>query len=253
MPEQGSSFIPKSGVKTVQRVSSTRRIYLLAYISYIIFFSTLFVVIGVYIYGATVTRSLTTLKDQLVAERQRFDISDIDNIKLLDKRLSTAKTLLNESTAPSRIFSDVESIVASNIYFSGMSYRQLPNRQFQINLVGRAGDFNQIIAQERLVENGTILRNAKVVDYDYSIGEGTGGNLLGNSTLTFVFSDTRDLSAIAYTPSASAGGFESAVSGENVILQDSLTADTDTAGGVEDESVEVSGIDETEVDDGGGS
>ena len=157
MPEQGASFIPKSGVKKVQRNRGTRRIYLLAYICYIVFFSTLFVVVGVYLYAATVNRSLTSLKEQLSVEQQRFSVSDIEQVRLFDKRMQEATRLLKESSAPSRIFSDVESIVASNIYFSSMTYEQLPSRKFQIELVGRARNFNQLINQKNLIGNSEIL------------------------------------------------------------------------------------------------
>ena len=201
MPPQNSSFIPKSGVKTVQRVKTGRRIYVLAYISYIVFFSVLFAVIGVYIYGATVTRSLSTVKEQLVAEQSRFAVDDIDAIKILDQRLATSERLLNESAAPSRLFADIEAIVASNIYFSGMSYKELPNRQFELNLTGRANDFSDIIGQRDLLGNSSLLREATVVDFDYSVGE---GNALTAATLSFVFSDTRDLSDIAYEAEAGA-------------------------------------------------
>ncbi len=202
MPPESASFIPKSGVKTVQRTRSSRRIYVLAYISYIVFFSTLFAVIGVYIYGATVSRSLTTLNDQLVLERQKFSAADIEEVKMLDKRLTVARRLLDESAAPSRLFADIEAIVASNIYFSAMSYSQLPNRQFTLELTGRANNFSEIIAQRDLLGNSTLLRDATVVDYDYSVGEGSGSSLLGSATLAFVFSDTRELSAISYVPDA---------------------------------------------------
>lgn len=200
MPPTNGSFIPKSGVKTVQRTRGARRIYVLAYISYIVFFSTLFAVIGVYVYGVTVSRSLTSLKDQLIAERQRFSVTDIESVKMLDKRLSTAQQLLQESSAPSRLFTDIESIVASNIYFSAMSYRQLPNRQFSIELTGRANNFSDIIGQRNLLGSSALLQDATVVKYDYSVGAGTGGSVLGAATLSFIFSDTRDLSAIAYAP-----------------------------------------------------
>lgn len=193
----------------MQRTRSTRRIYVLAYISYVVFFSTLFAVIGVYIYGATVSRSLSSLQAQLVTERQRFSVTDIDNIQQLSQRLATAKRLLGESTAPSRLFTDIESIVASNIYFSGMSYEQLPNRQFKIELTGRANNFSDIIGQRNLLGNSSLLQDATVVDYDYSVGgDNASSAAVGPAVLTFVFSDTRDLSAIAYT---AGGGTVSAV------------------------------------------
>ena len=223
MPNESSSFIPKSGVKTVKRSQGTKQIYLLAYISYIVFFSTLFAVLGVYIYGAMVNRSLNNLKEEMVAEKERFAVTDIENIKQLNKRIDTAETLLGEATAPSRIFPDIESIVASNIRFSGMSYEQLPNRQFQIDLTGEAGDFNEIIGQRLLLENSTLLSDAEVVEYDYSVSGEEGSSVSGEAVLTFVFSDTRDLSAIAYLPPAETEMEEFATSSENLIIDDSVT------------------------------
>lgn len=203
----------------MQRTRSGRRIYVLAYISYIVFFTTLFAVIGVYVYGAVVSRSLSDLKAQLVAEQQRFSVSDIDGLKSLDERLGTAKRLLDESTAPSRLFGDIESIVASNIYFSGMEYEVLPNRQFRVDLTGRADNFNEIIGQRDLLKGSALLRDAEVVEYDYSVGEGEEASPLGATTLSFIFSDTRDLSSIPYVPSGTAAS-DTAVNAttENVVV-----------------------------------
>ncbi len=230
MSPEGTSFIPKSGVKTVQKSRGTRRIYVLAYISYIVFFSTLFAVIGVYVYGATVNRSLTSLREQMVAEQQRFSLSEIDEMKNLHERLAKAKELLEQSAAPSRIFEDVESIVASNIYFSGMNYEVLPNRQFKIELIGRADNFNEIISQRDLLDNSALLQEATVVDYDYSVGEGESSSALGLATLSFVFSDTRDIANIAYLPEETSftPAAEAATTTENVVLTETATSTAST-------------------------
>lgn len=200
MSEQGVSFIPKSGVKTVQRKRGTRRIYLLAYVSYIVFFSTLFVVVGVFLYAATVNSRLTSLKEQLAVEQSRFAIADIEQVKLFDRRMSEATRLLEESSSPSRIFSDIESMVASNIYFSSMTYAQLPGGQFEIELIGRATNFNELINQKDLLSNSQILNDAIITAYDYGLGEGESEGTSGNASLSFTFSDTRDLSVIPYQP-----------------------------------------------------
>lgn len=225
MPNENSSFIPKSGVKTVKRSQSSKRIYLLAYISYIFFFSTLFAVIGVYVYGATVDRSLSRLKEQMAAERQRFAVAEIENIKQLDRRLSTAERLVNESTAPSRLFPDIESIVSSDIKFSGLSYEQLPNRQFVIELEGKADEFNEIVAQQQLIKGSGLLSEAEVVEYDYSVSGEDGSSSAGDAVLTFVFADTRDLSSIAYVPPAEA--VATTTSAINMVIEDSVTASGD--------------------------
>lgn len=237
MPDQNSSFIPKSGVKTVKRSQGTKQIYLLAYISYIVFFSTLFAVIGVYIYGATIDRSLENTKAQMVAERQRFAVSDIENIKQLDQRLSTAQRLLSESTAPSRIFPDIESIVASNIRFSGMKYELLVNNQFKIELSGEAEEFNEIVSQKLLLKNSPLLAEAEVVEYDYSVSGEEGSANRGDAVLSFVFSDTRDISSIAYVPPAVVE--ETATTTENVVIMDSVSAEVADDTAVIEESAEV--------------
>ncbi|MEX2341236.1 MAG: hypothetical protein WD605_02860 [Candidatus Paceibacterota bacterium] len=200
MPEQGASFIPKSGVKTVQRIRGGRRIYILAYISYIVFFSTLFVVVGTYLYAAAVNRSLSSLKEQLAAEQQRFSVVDVEQIRQFDNRMNEASRLLEEASAPSRIFSDIESIVSSDIYFSSMTYEQLPSRKFQIELIGRADNFNQAISQRTLLKDSAILKDAAITAYDYALSEE--GAARGGAKLSFTFSDTRDLSVIAYQVSA---------------------------------------------------
>lgn len=247
MSPEGSSFIPKSGVKAVQRNRSTRRIYVLAYISYIVFFSTLFAVIGVYIYGVTVDRSLTSLREQLVTERQRFSVEDIESVRQLDNRLSTAKQLLDQSSAPSRIFSDIESIVASNIYFSGMTYERLPNNRFQIQLTGRANSFTDIIGQREFLGNSALLREATVVDYDYSVGGESGEtSALGAATLTFIFSDTRDLSAIAYTPDVGSFNESQSQQPEATTTTESATS-TEASAATTDDSQPVEVTDEVDT------
>lgn len=199
MPDQGSSFIPKTAGSPVRRTRASRRIYLLSYISYVAFFSVLFAVIGTYVYASFINSSLNNIKEQLAAERSRFSTAEIDSIKSLDHRLSTAERLLNELSAPSRVFGDIEKVVASNIAFSGMSYSVKPNRQFEITLTGYADEFNEILRQRDLLSGSSLLNQAEIAEYDYSVaGSGDTTSVSGDATLTFVFSDVRDLSLIPY-------------------------------------------------------
>gem|GEM_PF-2259236 len=238
MADQGSSFIPKSGVSTVRRTKTVKRIYIFAYISYIIFFTTLFAVVGIYLYGASVNRSLASLQGQMATEQKRFSVSDIESIHKVDQRLKKSLELLNESSAPSRIFSDIEKIVASNIYFSSFTYKILPNRKFTLELVGRADDFNQVAVQRDFLSGSDLLSDAEVTAYDYAVSESSNSNsdllLAGNAKLSFTFTDTRDLSLIAYQVP---GGFTTAVPNnieidnsveENSVLEVDGLNDSDT-------------------------
>lgn len=247
MPEQqGSSFIPKSGVTSVKKTGATRRIYLLAYVSYIIFFTTLFVVVGVYIYSISVNRSLVSVQNQLTAERQRFAVSDIEQVRQLDKRIKETERMLNETAAPSRILSDIETIVSSDIFFTSLSYELLPNRQFELELTGRADDFNQVLSQRELLKNSNILRNAVISKYDYSVsGENQSSQLSGSATLSFTFSDVRDSSLISYVPSQNPAPLseDPAVSSneEQVIVSSEVTEEADA------EESEDNSVSEVEV------
>ncbi len=203
MEGQGSSFIPKNTTRvSTSRTRGTHRIYILSYISYIVFFGTLFSVAGVFLYASSVDKSLESLKTQLVEQRNKFSATDIESIKLLDKRLNSAEQLVNESAAPSTIFEDLEKIVSESVYFSGASYKYLPNRQFEIALTGRAAGFNEVLWQQELLKGGNILKNAEISKYDYSVEGETEGSKVstGDAVLTFVISSTQPTSAIPYVP-----------------------------------------------------
>lgn len=203
MEGQGSSFIPKNSTRvSTVRTRGTHRIYILSYISYIVFFGTLFSVAGVFLYSSSVNRSLESLKNQLTEQRNRFSAADIESIKLLDKRLHSAKQLVDESAAPSAIFEDLEKIVSNSVYFSGASYKYLPNRQFEIALTGRAAEFDDVLWQQELLKGGNILKNSVISKYDYSVeGDAEGGNVsTGEAVLTFVISSKQPTSVIPYVP-----------------------------------------------------
>ncbi|OGG85869.1 hypothetical protein A2392_00435 [Candidatus Kaiserbacteria bacterium RIFOXYB1_FULL_46_14] len=201
MEGQGSSFIPKNSARVSNvRTRGPHRIYVLSYVSYVVFFGTLFAVAGVFLYASSVNRSVTSIKDQLVTEQSRFSTSDIEMVKLLDLRLKNTEKLVNESAAPSKIFADLESVVADNISFSAMKYKYLPNGQYELALTGRAGDLNEVLWQKDLLKNAGILKDATVSKYDYSVqGESGGALVSGNTTLTFIITDTKPASMIPYT------------------------------------------------------
>lgn len=203
MADQGTSFIPKSGARAVTRTRVTHRIYILSYVSYVVFFGTLFAVAGVYLYTSNIQRSLEGIKSQLIAERARFSSDEIENIKSLDRRLNTANQLLTESSAPSKLFADIEAIAASNVNFSGMKYAYLGNLRYELEITGQADEFNQVVWQRELLKNSPILQKATVSKYDYSVN-GNDGQVSGDSVLTFLITDTSSTNSIPYTPDVEA-------------------------------------------------
>ncbi|OGG41342.1 hypothetical protein A2837_02365 [Candidatus Kaiserbacteria bacterium RIFCSPHIGHO2_01_FULL_46_22] len=229
MEGQGSSFIPKNSnrVSTV-RTRGTHRIYVLSYVSYIVFFGTLFAVAGVFLYAASVNRSVMAVKDQLTTERSRFSTSEIESIKLLDARLTNAEKLVNESAAPSKIFEDLETVVADNVRFSAMEYKYLPNGQFELALTGQAEELNEVIWQQELLQNANVLKDAVVSKYDYSVqGESSESAVSGDATLTFIITETKPTSLISYTPEPTLGEDASMTEGGEALIDDEELGDED--------------------------
>lgn len=247
MAEQTSSFIPKNSKRVERKVRTTKRIYLLSYISYVVFFGTLLLVVGVYLYDAQVQSELEAVKAQVQQERQRFAPSDvISELKMLDRQLSLSAELLANSAAPSQVLSEIESITASNIQFTGLLYEYLPNRQFQITLTGLADDFNQILYQAELMNRSSLLADGQMVGYDYSLGGNEGEGLqTSRTTLTFVFVDTSATSEIPYQAGALPAAIETDVTPTTDVDAEAGVV-TEPAAGTEGEaSVEESGDDTT--------
>ena len=62
------------------------------------------------------------------------------------------------------------------------------------------------------------------MEYDYSVSGDEGSANSGDAVLSFVFSDTRDISSIAYVPPAIVE--EASTTTENVIINDSVSPES---------------------------
>lgn len=220
-----TSFIPKNSTRPKKKVRSTKRIYLLSYISYVLFFGSLLATLGVLFYSVQVDRTLDQAKASLQAEQDSFRTEDISRIRNLEKKLIVAERLLNELTAPSRIFQELEKVVADNIQFSSLTYTLEPNRRSSIALTGRADNFSQILYQRDQFNRSQILESADLVSYDF-VTAGPGeeeeegpltqeriiASLLSTQedSLNFTFVTSVNGSLIAYDPTLSPIAVEAA-------------------------------------------
>ncbi len=210
MADSNASFIPKNTQRIQKRVRTTYRIYLLSYLSYVFFFGTLIAVIGTYLYAVQVNNGLKAIKTDFDTARQVFSESDIEGVRQLEKRLLTADQLLSQSAAPSRVFEEVEKIVAENIQFIRFSYEALPNQKAMLSLTGKAEDFNQILYQRDLMNGSLLFEAAPDLQFDYAAAppeEEEDGTPIeapvgGETTLTFIVSNEISTSLIPYQPQA---------------------------------------------------
>lgn len=206
MADSNASFIPKNTQRVQKKVRTTYRIYLLSYLSYVFFFGTLIAVIGTYFYAIQVQSGLESVKTDLDNARQAFSESDIEGVRELEKRLLAANQLLSRLAAPSRVFTEIEKIVADNIKFIQFSYEALPGQKASLALTGKADDFNQIIYQRDLMNSSLLFESNPVLNFDYSAAAfGSDGETQSIApettevaTLTFTISNEISTTLIPY-------------------------------------------------------
>lgn len=249
MADQASSFIPKNSNRVERKVRTTKRIYLLSYVSYIVFFGTLLLVVGVYIYNSQIESELASVKQEVQTARERFAPAEsIEEIKLLDRQLKLTEQMINSSAAPSRIFEDIQAVTAQNIQFTGFLYEYMPNRQFKVTLSGLADNFNEVLYQAELMKGSSLLQDGYVMGYDYSLGQAE--SALGSATLTFVFTDMSDIGSIPYVPAvtSSPNTDNSGEQNSNQVLEISASEETAEAGvTTDDDGGEGESVDEAEA------
>lgn len=240
-----TSFIPKNSNRPKKKVRSTKRIYLLSYISYVLFFASLLSTLGVLFYSVQVDHALDDAKTRLQSEQDSFRTEDIARIRNLEKKLIVADRLLNQLTAPSRIFQELEKVVADNIEFTSFIYTLEANNRSTISLSGRADDFNQVLYQRDQFNRSQVLNAAQLVSYDFVAGPGEDDDqgpltqekiitsllLAEEDTLVFTFETSLNSSLIAYDPALSP------------LVVESVTAEADS----EDTAVVDTGADAAEL------
>ena len=213
-----ASFIPKNSKRPVKQIRTTRRIYLLSYLSYVLFFGSLLATGGIFFYSIQVNNDLNASREALIAQRDRFSSEQITAVRALEKKLLLAEQLLNSLTAPSLIFSDIESALAENMYLTNFNYEYNPNQTSKITLQGKAKEFNQLLYQRDVFNSSKLFDNSEVTAFDYSVGVDLGddedgfgpssivGLLLEDEdeeTITFTFESTITNDLISYNPAAS--------------------------------------------------
>ena len=204
MPEvTGTSFIPKNTSK-IRKPRVGKRIYLFSYVSYVIFFGTLLMVIATYLFSLTVKSSLEEQRGLLAEERATFSEGEIARVRDLEKRLLVANRLVAESSAPSRLFESLEQVVAASVQLVSFSYERLPGNSFMLTFIGATDSFDSALFQRELFAAVPALANSKVATYTY--GTPTDGEQpeidVGGRRLVVTFENTASTALIPYEPAA---------------------------------------------------
>lgn len=142
-----TAFIPQQPILRVDGVSrSGEPVNLALILSLIIFFVTIAVSAGVYLYRVQIDKRVHEKSQILEAAEKDFNIDEITTYKRIDSRLALAKKLVDEHTISSVAFDLLESSTAQNVGLTSLTFtKDLQGNS--INLNGQAPSYAAVYFQ----------------------------------------------------------------------------------------------------------
>lgn len=170
MESSGSSFIPKRPTQVRASSKGLRKVYVLSYVSYLLFIAAIIAVGGVSIYKFTLNNNLNGLRAQLVEESEAFNQSELERIKKFVARIDVATSLINQHVSVLTIFDALEKTVAEPVALTSFSYdREEDMDSPVVTLEASTEKFDSVIFQQQIMRGNSVMRNIAVEKVALSI------------------------------------------------------------------------------------
>lgn len=193
MPESqgGVSFIPKQPIRGGGTTKKVRKIYVLAYISFVMFFATLIAAGATFLYKISLENQLANAQVELTAQKDAFSQSDIARIQDLNNRMQSAKKVLDSHSSLTQLFASLEKSTIEQMQFKSFAYTREGSALTMV-LQANTEDFNAVLFQRETLQDDSILAGSVIEELAGSqTSEVTAGqtseDLLVDFTLTKVF------------------------------------------------------------------
>lgn len=200
---QGTSFIPQRPTKGKTNTRRVRKIYVLTYISYVLFFGAVLAAAGTFFYNVLIESQLQSAQQTLTAEREKFSQSDIESVRELDKKIKMAGERLNNHISVVSIFEAIEASAVQSLRFIEFSYERLNDEAPVVVLKGTTGSFDSVIFQRDVLKANPVLADGYIEEVDLeTIDTAEGENAAPDlqQVITFELSNQIDPSLIGYSP-----------------------------------------------------
>lgn len=157
-----TTFIPKKPMVTETSSGSapvSRPVGFLSSISLILFFITLAVGGGVYLWEQYETKQVALLAQSVQAAQKEFEPQLITQLQLLDKQLKNANILIKNHTVTSPLFDLLESSTLRQVQFNKIDYTTDDAKGVTIKMSGVADGYQSIAQQADVLGASTYLKN----------------------------------------------------------------------------------------------
>lgn len=183
-----TSFIPKQTMAKATQPSRPSSVSLLAIIGVTVFIVVIAIGAGVYLYNQNLKADLTELDSQIADRKASFELGKVDEVKLFNRRVTSAKEILGRHVAFSQFFSVLEENTMPNVAFKSLSYN-LAGENPRIELRGIADGFSAIALQ-----SDAFIARPELSDHVFSNFE-----LKDNGFVEFNYSVTVARTSISYS------------------------------------------------------
>lgn len=202
MNPQGTSFIPQRPTQGNLKKRNVRKVYILTYISFILFFATILGTAGTYVYKTVANNRLDAEKKLLTDERSKFDESDMESVRELNRRIENAKNRIDNHISVVSIFTALEESTLQKLRFTGFEYKRVQESIPTITLSGVTDTFNSVLFQRTVLATNKILASATFSKVELTSTKESKG-ITAEKTISFTISGDIDPSLIKFSPTVS--------------------------------------------------
>ena len=166
---QSGSFIPQQQpVKS--RAPRRRRVYLIGYVIYVLFFAVLLVVAALFVWNWQLGAQLASAQQALNQERSSFKQSDMILVQETDARLALISYVLDRQPAVTRVLNALEETTVESIQITNFTVvsTEASADSVLLTYTGSTDTFDAVLTQRDAMAQNNILSNAKIVDVAYT-------------------------------------------------------------------------------------
>lgn len=223
---QSTSFIPQRPTKGKVGARGVRKIYVLTYISYVLFCGALFAAGATFFYNLTVQNQLDETKQALAAERENFNQADIESVRELDKRIAVARERMNNHISVLSIFEALEQSAVQALRFTRFDYKRAQDDAPVVTITGSTGRFDTVAFQRDVLSVNPVLANSSITEIGLQAVDTDSGEAENfEQVITFALEKTVEPSVVPYVPRVNSGAVTQVTQQES---EQSTDADEDS-------------------------
>lgn len=149
-----TSFIPKKSIAT-ERAPAPYYFGLITIVTIFFFITMLVSAGGLFFYKGILSSKISSMEESLVAAKNRFEPSKIQQLQVLDKRLRASTSVLGQHIAVTPIFEALQQITMKSVRYTKFSYDFSDQTKgvVEVKMGGIASSYRTVALQADLFSN----------------------------------------------------------------------------------------------------